>query len=71
MCLEGLNEIVEEMKYIYVLKRRKTRGGVKSEWRFEKAWAEFNFHWTAARRAFYRGDDLDKKYYETEFFVRR
>lgn len=27
MCLEGLNEIVEEMKYIYVLKRRKTRKG--------------------------------------------
>ena len=58
--------------YICIKKEEdKEGGGVKSEWRFEKAWAEFNFRWTAARRAFYRGDDLDKKYYETEFFVRR
>lgn len=31
--------------YICIKKEEdKEGGGVKSEWRFEKAWAEFNFH---------------------------
>lgn len=31
--------------YICIKKEEdKEGGGVKSEWQFEKAWAEFNFH---------------------------